>query len=105
MDVRESTMALSLRAAFAASALMLALASGLFAQGVVAPGPTAATQRQAQTLPAVPPHLSYPQGRYFQSHPAEWQQFLSQLPRRPAAPPPRARLPSAPWQSLTHTYP
>jgi hypothetical protein len=41
---------------------------------------------QAQTGNTVPPRLRAPMGQYFNSNPAAWNQFLSQLPSTPAVP-------------------
>ena len=58
----------------AAAALACGLATGVAAAGQ-------APQLGALPANVIPPPLSHPRARYFQSHPAAWAEFVSHLPR------------------------
>jgi hypothetical protein len=62
------------------------------------------TESQMQTLPVIPPPLSLQRYQYFASHPEEWQQFMSQLPRMDIGPA-RPRAASSPWQPVNANAP
>jgi hypothetical protein len=63
------------------------------------------TEEHAQTQDLVLPRLSVPTAEYFNNNPAAWEQFLSQLPQRPAGPPQANVLPPSSfggtWTAVT----